>query len=288
VSGLDGFTQTLQVGGTTVNYGGVNAVPTNLANGRFVLASGLSTSGTTTLNATQLQVTDEATAGAADAAGTLHGAVTRFASASDFDVAGQAVATDASTTFAGPGTLDADVELEVSGHYDAAGVLKAGTVTLMPATPLRVVGPVDRIDEAAGTFTIAGVTLSTTAATRWDDRGALRSRTFSLTELRTGDWVEARGPTAAALAGGVHVVERRLAPASTAIVLEDDAGAVADPTFTLAGVVVDTRAATFLSVTGATLTRSAFFATVAGHAVRARGSLASGGALVATIVSLRD
>lgn len=288
VSGLDGFTQTFQVGGTTVSYAGVSAVPTNLANNRYVIASGLTTTGSATLNASQLQMADEATAGAAEAAATLHGAVTRYSSAGDFDVAGQAVASDASTTIVGSGTLGADVELEVAGRYDAAGVLHATTITFVPATPLRIVGPVDRIDEAAGTFAIAGVTLSTASTTRWDDRGALRSRTFVLAQLRTGDWVEARGVATGALAADARVVERRVAPASTAIVLEDDASAVADPTLNLAGIVVDTRGATFLSVTGTPLTRSAFFADVAGHAVRARGSLASGGALVATLLSLRD
>jgi hypothetical protein len=71
-------------------------------------------------------------------------------------------------------------------------------------------------------------------------------------------------------------------------VLEDDVSALADPSLTLAGIVVDTRGATFSDIHGLALTRNQFFAAAAGHAVRARGSLASGGAFVATVVALRD
>jgi len=158
----------------------------------------------------------------------------------------------------------------------------------VPATAFRIVGPVDRIDAAAGTFTIAGIALATANGTRWDDRGALRTRTFAFSDLRTGDWVEVRGASTATLAADARVVERRTAPAGALLVLEDDVAALSDPTFVLAGIPVDTRAATFATSTGATLTRNQFFAAAAGHAVRVRGSLASGGALVATAVSLRD
>jgi hypothetical protein len=289
VSALNGPAQTFLIGGTKIDYAGVSGgAPAGLATGRYLIASGLTTAGLVTLNATQLVLQDEATAGASGTNGVVHGAVTRYGTSTDFDVAGQRVSTGTTTVYGIGGTVALDVEIEVAGRYDAAGALVADTIAFVPATPFRVVGPVDRIDATAGTFTIAGIVLATANATRWDDRGVLRTRTFALTDLRTGDWVEVRGASTAALAADARVVERRTAPAGAQLLLEDDVASLSDPTFVLAGIPVDTRAATFTAATGVTLTRNQFFAAAAGHAIRVRGSLASGGALVATAVSLRD
>jgi cytochrome c-type biogenesis protein CcmE len=291
ISALDGATQTFHIGATTVSYAGVTSgLPATASNGAYVIASGATVGATTTLNAQQVLVQPEATAGASATHGVVHGAVTRFASTTDFDVAGQAVSTGSATTYDGgsAASLAADIEVEASGTFDASGVLVATAVAFVPATDFRLVGPVDRIDSTVATFVVGGITLATNSATRWEDRGPVHARTFALATLRTGDWVEVRGATTGALAADGRVVERRVTPSLVQLVLEDDVSALADPSLTLAGVVVDTRGATFADVHGVTLTRSEFFAVASGHAVRARGSLASGGAFVATAVALRD
>ena len=291
MSALDGATQTFSLGGTTVSYAGVTGgLPASASDGAYVIASGATAGGSALLNAQQVLVQSEATPGASGARGTVHGAVTRFTSATDFDVAGQAVSTGTATTYDGGGAagITADVEIEVSGTFDASGVLSATSVSFVPATDFRIVGPVDRIDSTAATFAVGGITLATNSATRWDDRGLVHARTFALAALRTGDWVEVRGATPGTAAADGRVVERRVAPAQPQLVLEDDVSALADPSLTLAGIVVDTRGATFADAHGVALTRSLFFALATGHAVRARGSLASGGAFVATAVVLRD
>jgi len=291
VSALDGATQTFLLGATTVSFASLTAgLPATLSNGAYVIATGATVGGATTLNAQQLLVQAEATAGASGTLGVVHGVVTRYSAATSFDVAGQPVSTGSATTFDGgtSASIAADVELEVAGSYDSAGVLAATAVTLVPTTDFRVVGPVDRIDSGAATFSIAGITLTAGAATRWDDRGLVHARTFALAALRTGDWVEVRGAATGSAAAAARVVERRVAPAAPQLVLEDDVSSLADPSLTLAGLVVDTRSATFTAVSGAPLTRNQFYAAAAGHAVRARGSLASGGAFVATAVALRN
>ena len=95
VSALLGATQTFSIGGTVVSYGAVTGgVPAGLADGAFVVVTG-TVGGAATLNAQQLRVQPEATAGASGSAGILHGAVTRYGSATDFDVAGQPVSSSA-------------------------------------------------------------------------------------------------------------------------------------------------------------------------------------------------
>ena len=291
IGALDGATQTFSIGATTVSYAGVTGgLPASASVGAYAIASGATVGGSAILNAQQVLVQAEAGAGASGTSGVVHGAVTRFGATTDFDVAGQPVSTGSATTYDGGSatSIAADVELEVSGTYNSSGVLVATAIAFVPTTDFRIVGPVDFIDSTAATFSVGGITLATTAATRWDDRGPVHARTFALATLGTGDWVEVRGDTTGIAAADGRVVERRVAPAQTQLVLEDDVSAFADPSLTLAGIVVDTRGATFADINGAPLTRNQFFTSAAGHAVRARGSLASGGAFVATAVALRN
>ncbi len=291
VASLSGAAQTFQLNGTTVGYAGVagGLVPA-ITNGSYVLASGSSVGGSATLVAQTVTLQDEATAGASGSHGTLHGAVTRFASSSSFDIAGQAVSTGVATVYSGGLATDiaADAELEVEGQYDAAGVLAASAVALVPASVFRVVGSVERIDAAAATFTVAGIALANASVTRWDDRSPVLMRAISYGDLRIGDWVEVRGVSTGAATANARVVERRALPVSPLTELQDQATAVADPSLALAGIVVDTRGAGFASIDGATLTRLQFFAMASGHVVRVRGAITAGGAFVATTVMLRN
>lgn len=291
VSQLNGTAQTFDIGGTTVNYlGVVGGLPPAVSNGSYVIASGSSVGGTATLNATQVASQPEAIAGRSGSGGALHGAVTRFATAADFDVAGQPVSTSSATAYSGglAADLGGDAELQIAGQYDATGTLAATLVTFVPATPFRLVGSVDRIDTTARTFTVAGVALAVADASRWDDRSSAASRTFTYGELRTGDWLEVRGAATGAAAASARVVERRVAPVAALIELQDVVAGLADPALTLAGVAVDTRGATFRDVDGLPLTRSQFFAAASGRIVRARGALAGAATLVATVVALRN
>jgi len=289
VTNLSGALQTLTLAGTTVDWSGIGGLPAGVANGSYVVASGGTLGGLSTLHASSVRLITELPAGASGAPGSIHGAITRYASTSDFDVAGQAIsgATSASYLNGASSDLAQDVEVEVSGSYDSGGTLVASTIDVRPVPQVRVVGPVDAIDATAQTLRIAGITLSTNAHTRWDDRGLLALRTFGLATLATGDWVEARGVSSGTAAATVNVLERRISPAPALVELQDVAAAVADPAFTLTGVTVDTHSATFADVTGQSLTRVAFFATVAGKRVRARGTL-SGATLSAQTVALRE
>jgi len=291
VANLNGFAQTFTIAGTTVDYSAASAgLPAQLADGSYVVASGATVSAAATLRAQLIVVQDEVPAAASGASGSVHGAVTRYGSAADFDVGGQAVATSGTTTYQNgvSGNVGPDVEVEVSGSYDSAGVLNATSVALVPTATVRVVGPITAIDAAGRTLTVAGVTLGTTSETRWDDRSAALLRTFGFTSLQSGDWVVARGVPASGASATARVIERETAPTPALVELQDVATAVADPVFTLTGISVSAAAATFTDADGVGLTRSAFFAQAAGRLVRARGSLSGSGTLNATTVALRN
>ncbi|MBS0393440.1 MAG: hypothetical protein JSR54_02380 [Proteobacteria bacterium] len=292
IASLDTSLQTFMVGGTTVDYSTASAgLPAQLTDGSYVIVSGVTLTTATTLQATQIIAQSEVPAGASGASGQIHGAITRFGSSADFDVGGQTVATTTATTYASGTSADlaADVEVEVTGSYDANGVLTASAVTLWPVANLRVVGAVQSLDRAGQTLTVAGITFSLGGETRWDDRSATLLRTFGLSSLAIGDWVVVRGvPAATSLAASARVVERWSAPAPALVELQDVAASVAAPNFSLTGVTVIASGATFTDANGAALTAATFFGEAAGRVVRARGTLSATGALIATSVALRD
>jgi hypothetical protein len=289
VSGLSGLAQTFVLGGTTVDWSAaVGGLPVLVKNGSYVVASGGTATGAARLRAGLVSVTTESPAGGNGDNGRVHGAITRFGSATDFDVAGQGVTTTAATLLAN-GTLAElalDREVEVVGQYDRSGRLTSTSVELTPVAAFRAVGPVEAVDANGKTLRLAGITVATDARTRWDDQSSLGIRALGLGALRTGDWVEVRGLGTGALKAAARVIERRTQPAVVRVELQDVPAALANPSFTLAGVSVDARSASFTDAAGQVLSRSSFFAQAAGRVVRARGTFI-GSALTAETVSLR-
>ena len=289
VSNLDGFAHSFSLDGTTVDFSAVaGGLPPLLANGSYVVASGGSASGATTLRASALALMTESPAGASGDNGLVHGAVTRFASSGDFDVAGQPVATTGLTTVTNGALTDIalDRELEVTGQYTAAGVLTATRIDLVPSVPFRIAGPVHAINTSGKTVEIAGITLSTDRRTRWDDQGTLRLNLFGLAQLQIGDWVEVRGLTSGKLAAGARLLERRIQPTPAYVELQDVPSVLADPSLTLTGISVDTQTASFTDAAGQPLSHSAFYAAGSGRVVRVTGAFI-GATLTAATVSLR-
>ena len=292
VAQLDGLHQTFTLAGTTVNFATLGTLPAGVTTGSYLIASGSVQSAalTPTLTATQLAPMTESPAGGNGAAGIVHGAITRFASLADFDVAGQPATTTASTSYVegAASSLAADVEVEVAGTYDASGRLDASSIHIAPAAVVRVVGPVSALDASVATITVAGITLATDAHTRWDDRGVLQLRTFAFANLAVGDWVEVRGVATGSRAATAHVLERRVQPATGLVELQDVAAAIASPSLTLTGVGVNGHAAILTDVNGQLLTLATFFNLAPGRVVRATGTLAADGSLVAQTLALRQ
>lgn len=289
VANLSGFAQTFTLNGTTVDFSAVSGgLPPLLTNGSYVVASGGTASGATTLKANVLTLLTESPTGAGGTNGLVHGAITRFGSSGDFDVAGQPVTTSGLTTVTNGALTDLalDGELEVTGQYTNAGALTATRLDLVPAVPFRVVGPVQAINTSAGTLEIAGITLATDRRTRWDDQSPPAIKLFGVSSLAVGDWVEVRGLASGPLAAGARLVERRVAPTPAYVELQDVPTALADPSLTLTGIGVDTSTASFADASGQSLSHSAFFAAAPGRTIRVTGAFI-GGTLTAATVSLR-
>jgi hypothetical protein len=201
VTNLDTVAQRFTIGSLRVDYsvatledfgaGGIVA-------GQLVEVKGTSFLADGTLRATRVDREDDGFGNGGDSS-EVEGLVTRFGSAADFDVAGQRVATTGSTSFLNGSAADLalDVKVEVEGRLDANGTLIASNVAFKHRSSVRLTGPVESVDAAAGTFRALGVTVVVSRTTLLEDHES-DDHFFSLSSLRAGDWVEVRGQADAA------------------------------------------------------------------------------------------
>lgn len=142
----------------------------------------------------------------------LEGFITRFASASDFDVAGLEVTTTAQTIFEGgvAADLGLDVKIEVEGELNLAGVLVATKVDIRRATAVRILAVLDSVNQTSDSFVVLGITVRTDTLTRIEDKSSQDVSPFSVDNLVTGDYVEVRGTELPAGSGEIlaGLVER--------------------------------------------------------------------------------
>ncbi len=220
-----------------------------------------------------------------DDAARVEGLITRFDSASDFDVSGHPVATNAGTEFEGGTAADLalNVHVEVEGTVDASGVIQAQKVHIEADANVRLTAQVDAVDAGAGTVTMLGIQISVDDMTRFDGHGSQPSGSFALADVHAGDWLEIRGGESGS---GNAVTATRLdrEQPQSEVRLMGPVGAVAAPNFTLVATTVVTTAATDFS-NG--LNAATFFGTATGKSASVRGSW-DGSMLTARRVQLGD
>jgi len=260
--------------------------------GDLVQASGTALDGAGALQAMRLELrTGRELRGDSTGDSELEGLVTRFASASDFDVAGRPVSTTASTAFSGGTAADLALNLrvEAEGSTDASGVLLASRVKIEREADTRLLAQVDAVDATAGTVSLLGVTVSVTATTRFEDHGPMHVSTFSLADVHAGDWLDVRGTESPAGSNAVVAGRLERREAAGAVVLAGVVKAATQPQLTLLAVPVDTVPATaFVDAHGRATDAATFFANLSGQAVLVTGSwngtsiTASGAALAGT------
>ena len=298
VTALDTALKTFAVGAQVVDYSGVTLIgfPGNLINnGDQVEVSAPAPVGSAALRATRVAKVSGSPAGAAGAHSEIEGLVTRFASASDFDVAGQKIVTTAATRFES-GTA-ADIRLgariEAEGTVDGNGALVADQLEVKAASNARVAGRITGIDSAGKRLTVLGKVIATTTGTQYEDRSTVQKVPFGFADLLSNDFVEVRGVPGSA---GVDVVatriERQDANAGTAQEVRGRIAAIDAPNFSfvVTGVTVTVAAnAELHDRNGQTVTRAAFFALLQVNTqVRAHGTSPGPGLLTATEVELDD
>jgi hypothetical protein len=257
------------------------------ANGDLLEAKG-SVNGSGVLVATSLERESTELSGTTDDDADLEGLVTRFASPTDFDVAGQRVTTTASTRYegGGAGDLALDANVEVEGGFDATGRIVADEVKFRRQGELEISSQVESVNLAAGSLVVLGQTVRTTEITRFEDKSAADVEQFDLSDLRVGDWVELHAYRDAA---GLVATLLEREDAQADIELRGVASDVLPPDFSVAGVAVTTDGQTeYRDTNGVSITADAFFAAAAtGHEVKVRGSLV-GSTLLAERAELED
>jgi hypothetical protein len=199
VSNLDAANSHFDLNGLTVDYSGATlddfggGAP---ANGDFVEVHGSSVDANGVLIATRVEREDGPLDGVGnDVQVEVEGLITRFASATDFDVAGQPVTTTSGTEFENGDAADLalDVKVEAEGFIDDSGVLVADKVSIRRENDTRIEAVVDDVDADAGTLTVFGIAVTVDDLTRFEDNGDADLRDFSLADLAAGDFVEVRG-----------------------------------------------------------------------------------------------
>src|SRR3984893_5564085 len=238
VQSLDMSAHTFHVNTLTVDYSGI-APSGSLANGATVKVTGTMLNAAGALVATRVDVL-QGFGGTANEPGEIEGLITTFTSNADFVINGQRVTTNASTQFMLNGvTLAVNVRVEVDGSFDASGVLVADSVQGTPDSASMVRGLVDHVNAGSNTLSVLGVTITTSSDTEFEDKSNQQMRPFHLSDLRTNDYVEARG--APAQSGGLNAsILVRDRPENHSY-LQGTASNVASPNLTVLGIVVVTN-----------------------------------------------
>ncbi len=125
----------------------------------------------------------------------VEGFVTRFGSATDFDVDGQKVATNTATVFVNGTAADLklNVKVEVEGKFDSSNTLVAAKVAFKRQSTARNSRPWSTAStRLAAASARLGVTVMVSNTTFKEDHQG-DDHFFNLGDLRVGDWVEVGG-----------------------------------------------------------------------------------------------
>jgi hypothetical protein len=287
VAALDDVNFTFTLGDLVVDYS--NATLDDFPGGQittgdFVEAKGMSLSGTGALEATKVEFETLVPGVAEGDRLEIEGFITRFASAEDFDVAGQPVTTTANTVFEGGvvGDLGPNIKVEVEGDFDANGVLVATEVDIRRAKAVRATATIDSVDSATDSFVVLDIRVTVDAQTRIEDKSDAKLEPLNVSDLNVGDYVEVRGDEFPAGSGEIlaTILEREDPDTETILqgFVEDSDGS---STFQILGVTIGTGQATvFRDENDLVIGRAEFFNRLQnGDLVKAEG-LESGDATI--------
>jgi Domain of unknown function (DUF5666) len=288
VTTLDATAHTFKIGTQSVDFSAAQFKDfgvAGVANGNSVEVHG-TLSSTNVLLATRIEL-KTGNDNSANARQEVEGLITRFASATDFDVAGKKITTTSNTRYSNGvlADLKLDARVEVEGNVNTAGVLVADKVVFRVASEVRLQAKVDSVDIANNQLTVLGVVIKTTSITRFEDKSSLKVERFSLANVVAGNYVEIR----AGVVNGVLTATRlEREQAKTELQLRATVTAVNAPQFTAQGVVIATNANTRFELHDSNATTAAqFFAAVIGQRVTVIGTL-NGTTFTATKVELHS
>ena len=285
-SQVDTNAHKLNVNALVVNYS--TATLQNFPNGQpsngvLVEAKGSSINAAGELVASSLELKRADDNGGAGMRVEIEGLVTRFVSASDFDVAGKPVTTNSTTQYEGgtAGDLRLNVKVEVEGSMNSAGVLVASKVQFKRQASARIEARVDSVDRAANKLVVLGIDVTLNATTRLEDKSDARAPNFNLGDIAAGDFVEVRGAELPAESNDVVASRLERRKADDDLRVRGVVDSVTRPSLSILGVTIQTDASTqFEDSADARITADAFFNAAAGRNVSAKGML-NGGVFIA-------
>ncbi len=293
VAGLDMTAHTFMINALTVDYtaamlGGFSSGQP--ADGDLVVARGtVFDSGAVKLTATSVQRADMEPGDVADGGHVeQEGLITRFASATDFDVGVQKVTTTPNTRFEGGTVADLtlNVRVEVRGMLDASGVLVAEEIEISHIAAIELESTVTAVDAAMNSLTVLGVSITVDSNTRYEDKSSAEVQLFTLANVSVGDTVEIRGYENPVGSGQVLATRLERLPPSTDVEVRGPFTATTPPQFMILGITIDATNASFgADEDQSGLSSADFFTQAVGQIVEARGT-ATGSTVTATEVRI--
>jgi len=280
VAGVDTVAHTFMINALIVNYSAANLTDFTSgqpANGDLVEVQGTTfDSATTTLTATgvEKQMSDAQEAG--DHGDEEHeGLITRFASATDFDVEGEPVTTTSATVYHNGTEADLalNVKVEVEGSLNSSNVLVADVVSFDRNGGVELQSNVTAVDTTAGTLTVLGVEITVTSTTRFEDKSSAQVEMFNLSNISVGDTVDVHGFESPAGSGKLVATRLDREPASMEVEVSGPFTAGTSPQFIVFGITVDASSATLRDAGGATITLADFLTQAVGHSAEVSGQL---------------
>jgi hypothetical protein len=278
LASVDTAAHTFMINALKVDYSAANLTGFTSgqpANGDLVEVKGTTfDSATTTLTATRVdrQMSDEEQAG--DHRDMEHeGLITRFVSATDFDVAGEPVTTTSATVYRNGTAADLalNVKVEVEGSPNSSNVLVADVISFHHNGGVELQSTVTAV--TASTLTVLGVEITVTSTTRFEDRSSAQVEMFSLSNVSVGDTVDVHGFESPAGSGKLVATRLERQPASTEVEVSGPFAAGTSPQFSVFGITVDASSATLRGAGGATLTLADFLTQAVGKNVEVSGQL---------------
>ncbi len=275
VQSLDANLPRFQIGTLTVDYSQAQLLgfPGGQPAAQQTVEAKGSGLGNGVLLASRVELKDARIAGKDGDSVELEGLITRFVSATDFDISGQRATTSANTRYESCGATfnpPLNAKVEVEGAL-AAGAVLADEIECSAGAELRVRAPVETVSSQSNTFTVLGITISATDTTRLEDKSGADLSPFNLGDLRAGDLVEVRGASDAQSGSMIAALLERHDP-EPGVELRGTAS-VTEPDLIILGVTARTGASTAFEDENETpISAAEFFARAAGRLVEVRGS----------------
>lgn len=216
----------------------------------------------------------------------VEGFITRFASATDYDVAGTKCTTDSTTSYenGSANNLALGAAVEVKGSINSSGVLLATKVEFAQASNNEIAGEVTALSTPSstsiitGNLEINGTSIKTNSQTAYEDEGNSQVKRFNFSSIQVGNFLKVSGY----LSGGVLIatkIEREELNSETETELKFN-GLVASidaHSFVLLGRTVLTNNQTeFKNAKGENINETQFYLQAIGQQVKVKGILKNG------------